>query len=119
MVEPRILFVPLRVASATNLREHWSQRHRRIRHERAVVAMVLRTTWGSIRPLSSPLTVTLTRIAPRQLDGDNLQAALKGPRDQIAAWLGCDDNDARLTWRYAQERRGVREYGVLITLTED
>jgi len=57
-----------------------------------------------------PCTVLMTRIAPRKLDDDNLRGAFKAVRDQVAAWLGVDDADPRVTWAYAQERGAVREY---------
>ena len=50
------------------------------------------------------MQITLTRIAPRTLDDDNLAAGFKATRDRVADWLGVDDGDKRLTWRYAQER---------------
>jgi len=62
-------------------------------------------------------TITLTRIAPRQLDAhDGLRSALKPVCDGVADFFGCKDNDPRLEWVYRQERGKVREYAVLITL---
>ena len=88
-----------------NWREHHFARARRTRHERANVAAAL----AKFTPPPLPCLVTLTRIGPRLLDGDNLQAAGKGVRDQVARWLGCDDNPAApVTWRYAQERTNKR-----------
>jgi len=60
-----------------------------------------------------PCTVILTRVAPSAgVDDDNLVGALKGVRDQVAAWLGVDDRHRnQVRYRYAQ-RRG--EWGVEI-----
>lgn len=49
-----------------------------------------------------PVTVTLTRLAAKKLDDDNLRRAMKPVRDEVAAWLGMDDADPRITWRYDQ-----------------
>jgi hypothetical protein len=62
-------------------------------------------------PVDPPCVVTLTRIGPKPLDGDNLQSAFKTVRDQIASLLRVDDADPRVEWRYGQ-RKG--EYGVEI-----
>lgn len=91
--------VPIATRSP-NKREHWGARARRVRTERAAVFGALR---GLDAPLALPLVVTLTRIGARRLDGDNLQGALKGVRDGVAGFLGVDDADPRITWRYAQE----------------
>jgi hypothetical protein len=60
------------------------------------------------------LEVHLTRIAPRELDDDNLRGALKSTRDGVADALGIDDRDPRVRWGYGQERGKVREYAVRV-----
>ena len=106
------LQIPMRLPSAANLREHWAAKHRRVKQERVTVGWLLRA-----RPRPTlPVTVTLTRIAPRAFDDDNLRGAFKGIRDEVARWLGVDDADPRVTWAYEQRRSGVREYHVLITV---
>lgn len=49
-----------------------------------------------------PLTVSITRVGSRSLDGDNLQSACKAVRDQIADCIGTDDRSADYTWTYHQ-----------------
>jgi hypothetical protein len=89
-----------------------------VKGERKAVALVM-TPWKH-HAWRWPVTVTLTRVAPRQLDAeDNLTAALKAVRDEVAAQLGVDDRDARVTWRYGQERGGAREHAVRIEVVED
>lgn len=61
-----------------------------------------------------PLKITITRIGPRELDGDNLQGACKHVRDGIADWLGINDRSKLLKWEYAQEKGAPKEYGVKI-----
>jgi hypothetical protein len=73
-----------------------------------------------------PVTVRLTRIAPRQLDShDGLRASLKSIVDELAILLGCrvskgghaDDSDPRVTWEFQpQQKGGVREYGVQVEI---
>jgi len=60
------------------------------------------------------IDVWLVRIAPRVLDDDNLRGALKGVRDAVADWLGRNDNDQHIHWRYAQLRGSKGEYAVTI-----
>lgn len=108
-----IATIPLRLPSASNLREHWATRARRVKHQRGVVTMFL---GGQPRP-ALPVVVTLTRIAPRPLDKhDNLTGSCKAVVDAIAAWLGIDDADPRVSWSYAQERGAVGVYGLRIRL---
>lgn len=93
--------------------EHWSKRAKRAAEQRWVVGA---TIGNRIRGLL-PCTVTLTRVAPRGLDDDNLLGALKSVRDQVAQCIGVDDRDQRIDWRYAQERGAPREYAVRIEVT--
>ena len=111
------LSLPLRLESVANLREHWGRRAARAKRERRYVALALRAQYGSPPwPVESPLRILLTRIAPRQCDGDNLQSSCKACRDAIATWLRMDDGSSLLTWAYAQRRGRVREYGVEIQI---
>jgi len=84
---------------------------------RASVAMVCRSKFGA--PPAPPLTVTITRIAPCELDDDNLAGGTaKAVRDGVSDWLGVDDRTKRsgVAWRYEQTRGRVREYGVGIRI---
>jgi hypothetical protein len=101
--------LPLRIESVANLREHYFAKARRTKAHRKAALAVL--------PCALPARVILVRIAPRALDGDNLQAAFKGFRDGIADRFGVKDNDPRLEWRYAQERGKPREYAVRVEIT--
>lgn len=114
------------LVSEANARGHTLAKARRVAQQRAVVESTLRTMGGS--PPALPAVVCVTRIAPRELDSDNLASACKAVRDAVAVWLvpveqvvrtgtlrGTrrtvgDDRDARVEWRCAQERgpHGVR-----------
>ena len=95
----------LRLVSRSNAREHWSVRHARDKRE----AGALRAAWtsaglaGWIVPL--PCSVTLARLGGKEMDGDNLQGALKAVRDAAAKLIGVDDADDRVKWRYRQDAR--------------
>tara|TARA_R110000822_G_scaffold31017_3_gene89923 strand:+ start:549 stop:860 length:312 start_codon:yes stop_codon:yes gene_type:complete len=88
--------LPIRLASTANLREHWAAKYKRTKvHKNAAIVI-------QKHPL--PCTVEIIRVGKRNLDGDNLQNACKSLRDGIAARLGVDDADPRVTWKYTQQR---------------
>lgn len=101
---------PLRIESVANKREHWSVKYRRTKRDRQAMMVVIP------RGLPVPCEVTITRIAPRRLDGDNLQSGCKAIRDAIAERLGVDDADPRVIWNYAQEKGKPKEYAVRIEI---
>jgi hypothetical protein len=111
------LVLPIRTESETNQREHWARRHRRRKAQRTTAGLVVRSLLLA-EGLGVPCRVTLTRIAPRRLDSDNLVSSLKGPRDGVADALGVDDADERVEWAYGQRRGKPREYGVQITIEQ-
>ncbi len=101
------LTLPIRTVSEANTREHWAKRAKRAQSHRQHAHTVTRV-WllGSV-PKTLPAIVTLTRLAPRTLDDDNLRGALKAVRDGVADALGVDDRDPRVSWEYAQEKHKV------------
>lgn len=100
--------LPLRIESVANKREHWSVRSRRSKaHRLAALAVPAH---------SLPCVVTLVRVAPRGLDGDNLQSGFKALRDGIADRLGVKDNDPRVEWRYDQVRGRAKEYAARVNI---
>ena len=103
--------LPLRTVSTLNVREHWSKRARRAAEHRSVAHMLVR---HQLRGVLLPVRITLTRVAPRGLDGDNAQGALKSIRDGIADALGVDDRTPLVQWMYLQKRGEPREYAVLV-----
>jgi hypothetical protein len=137
--------VPVRLESEANLREHFHAKARRAKEQRAAVTAAVIDAgatvyvqvvkpkkktgkpkpvarWGlpassaRLAPPTLPCVVTMTRIAPRLLDDDNLARSAKAVRDQLAELLAIDDRDPRVAWRCEQERGGVREYSVRIRL---
>jgi hypothetical protein len=101
----------LKLPSVANLREHWTTRANRARRCRHVAAIHAMRALPMAAPRSPvywmPCLITITRVSPRSLDGDNLQAACKALRDGIADALMVDDADPRVEWHYAQRRGGV------------
>lgn len=108
---------PMALPSVSNLREHWATRAKRVKAQReatwlgmkrgktmTLVVRALEPDSAELTP-ATPLVVTLTRVAPRQLDShDNLRAAFKAVVDAVAEYLGVDDRDPRIEWRYAQAK---------------
>ncbi len=99
--------IPIPLPSAGNLHEHWRNRQRRIKAQRAAVMLAMprpklqrERNWLE---LAGKLVVTMVRISPRKLDSDNLAFAFKGCRDQVAEQLGINDNDPCIAWHYEQE----------------
>lgn len=120
-----IAALPIRVISEANGREHWARKAARAKLHRSTarVAMnLLNPTFDRVYDRfwlyddRVKLTVTLTRIAPRVLDSDNLASGFKATRDGIADWLGIDDGSPLLTWRYAQRRGAPKEYSVEVRI---
>lgn len=94
--------IPLKTVSETNVREHWTARHRRRSQIRRAVAFILRPMIGET---SLPCIVRITRLAPSNgLDDDNLVSACKPVRDGVADALGVDDRTAAIRWQYSQAR---------------
>ena len=84
----------------------------RAKKQREAALLVCRSKFGKAPP--PPLVITITRIAPAELDTDNNVSSAKHIRDGVADWLMVNDRDKRLRWEYAQEKQGKGVYGVRI-----
>lgn len=103
-----------RTKSENNMHGHWKGQWQRSRSQRTKAYEAL--TIKAKRPdILYHAKICITRIAPRELDGDNLQGALKAIRDGVTDWLsggyklsnrkgGINDRDSRLQWEYRQEK---------------
>lgn len=109
------LVVPVRLESVANKREHWAAKSRRTKVHRSTAYWLLRAL--AAKPPGGRHAVLIVRVAPRQLDDDNLRSAAKALRDGVADWWGCDDRDPRIEWRYAQERGRPKEYAVRLEIS--
>lgn len=114
---PLVVLVPIRTVAETNEREHWSRRHKRRKAQREAVAWSLAPHQAAMVVFAKRWIVTITRVAPRPLDGhDNLRSGLKATADEVARWLGVDDGSDAVEWRYGQRRGRVREYAVEVRI---
>jgi hypothetical protein len=111
--------VPIRTKSP-NKKEHWTKTHK----QNNILKILIKSEFNKLKTKPSPpCTVTLTRIAPRQLDYDNLVSSFKGLRDIIADQLipnlppGQADGDIRLKWAYTQKKGDPKEYSVEIAFS--
>ena len=108
----------MKTESEANRHTHWRDRQRRAKEQRATAYYALRKACGQHTPMGR-YRITLTRIAPRMLDSDNLQGSLKHIRDGVADWLGIDDGSPRLQWDYGQVKGTPKTYGVQIVIAAD
>ena len=108
--------VPIRLVSEANNMDHWRVKHKRKKNIRCM----LDAFWPKDFDVVLPCSIELIRVAPRQLDFDNLVNAQKTVRDYVADKLkpnlqaGRADDDARMTWRYSQEKGKPKEYCLII-----
>lgn len=111
--------LPLVVLSESNVKEHWSKKYKRSMVQKKMIATAASLTLDKIK---LPCCITLTRIAPRKLDEDNLVNAFKSIKDYVADMIipgkapGRADGDPRLNWFYAQEKGEPKTYGVKIVI---
>jgi len=117
--------VQLRDARRAKIARTRAQRDRAYWETLAAVRRALRAA-GALRLdlndafICSGFTITLIRIAPRELDSDNLAGSCKFVRDGVAKAIGIDDGSPRLIWQYAQRRDPERanRYAVEVRLEE-
>lgn len=109
MIEVRM---NMKIVSVANMRLHWAIKAKLAKDQRTRTRMSLAAVAESSGAEMLPVTVVLTRIAPRRLDGDNLQSGFKAVRDGVADWLGVDDGNGLIDWQYAQRSGRPGEYAV-------
>lgn len=115
--------IPVRLVSLLNSREHHMARARRAKQQRSLarlqtIARLCRSPLWARVANGCYLVVTITRIAPRKLDSDNLAGSAKHVRDGIADALGIDDGSDLVTWLYAQSKGFPREYGCQVRIEQ-
>lgn len=109
MIEVRM---NMKIVSVANMRLHWAIKAKLAKDQRTRTRMSLAAVAQSSGAEILPVTVVLTRVAPRRLDGDNLQSGFKAVRDGVADWLGVDDGNGLIDWQYAQRSGRPGEYAV-------
>lgn len=83
----------------------------RSKTQRKAARMVLA---GMRLDLATRTVVRLVRVSPRELDGDNLEAALKAIRDGVADALKINDRDPRVEWLPDWEPGKAHQHAVRI-----
>jgi hypothetical protein len=126
--EPASLFVTLGVRLRSQAKNwggnNWRANYGRSRQLRGYVMHALARVDLDVllRFLGGPPNhIRFVRLAPRQLDDDNLRAVFKPARDQVCAWLGGDNtltaraNDgARSGYAFDYGQQQQRSYGLRI-----
>lgn len=113
----KVMYLKIRLWSEANMGGHWSKGYNRKNYAQNLVAQKWYTEGIDLTP---PVDVTLTRLAPRALDSDNLVTAFKAVRDRVASLLvpgkrpGRADNHPGIHWHYSQEKN--KQYQVKITI---
>ena len=94
--------IEMALPSLANCRMKWQKLMRIKNEQKKRVARALEL----VAPLPLfPVTVTITRVGPRQMDYDNLVSSIKYVRDQVAEMIEVDDGDIGYQWVYCQELR--------------
>lgn len=113
--------LPLSTVSESNRSEHWTKSSKRHKQQQFFIRALFNR---EAQDILLPCTITMTRLSPRMLDcEENLPMAFKWIKDQIGACLfpekvvvykkkngsyasnkGHTDSDARITWKYKQEK---------------
>ena len=111
-----LLILGLRLYSEANEHLHWHVKAERTKSQRDTTSFILGLT--ELNPADVvallPITVTMTRIAPRELDNDNAYSSTKHCRDSFASWIGIDDRDKRVLYVTEQRKGSPKQYGTEI-----
>ena len=108
------LSVPIHLRSESNIHDHWTKKNKR----KNAVKIALRSGLTGMERPRLPCKIILTRIAPRQLDIDNLWSSMKTPIDIFCDWIipglppGRADNDSRIEIECKQRKGKPREYAI-------
>ena len=117
----QILKIPLRVVSEANMSEHWTKKHKRKKEQKRLVTIFAK---DAVRLIKPPVTVKLTRVAPRALDQDNLVASFKHVLDVISDLIhpglapGRADGLGDISFSWHQEKGKPKEYAILVEFKE-
>jgi hypothetical protein len=105
--------LPIRTYNTANCRWHWAQKAKYAKQCRSHAFLAVRCA-GISKPPEGAFVVRLVRIGKKRMDTDGLAISFKGIRDGIAAAMGVDDGNLRITWQYEQEIG--KQYAVKITI---
>ena len=108
--------IPYKLHPIANKYEHWAVRAKRVKKEFGMIRLYLQKI-----PVL-PVKVTLTRVAPRSWDWDNMVIAFKNIRDAVCmcyfplAPSGKMDETDNFEWNYFQRKGAPNEYKIIIRL---
>jgi len=106
----------LRTRSEANTHQHWSTRYKRAKTQKKWVLWAM----AACKIYAEDYLIELTRIAPRELDYDNLVSSMKFIRDAVCDHLNPGrapgQSDRGVMCQYKQEKRAPKEYGVIIRI---
>ena len=111
--------IPMHLKSAANLREHWAVKAKRNRAQEGGV--VAHLTQHDL-PSYLPCRISLTRVAQRPLDYDNLCYAFKHIVDRLGMMIkpgtkrGRADADPNIRIDYKQAKGEKGEYAIIIEI---
>lgn len=125
--------MPIKTVSEINTTDHWGKKRARHKQQQHFTNLFFKR---AVDKISLPCQITLTRLAQRTLDEDNLLSSLKYIRDEIAACIfperivtyvskkgsivqskGRCDDDPRVVWNYAQQKS--KSYGVKVDIVKN
>jgi len=116
---PIEITIPIKIISELNVQEHWRKKYARHKKLQKIINLMFSRYRGTI---TLPCCVTLTRVAPRDLDYVNFIGSLKALQDYVADQIipglpmGRADGDPRITWKYEQEKGKPKEYACRIRI---
>lgn len=110
------IYAPIKLRSEANIKQHWAVKHKINKFNQALLKKEL----SKQKKPKLPVKISFTRVAPRQLDYDNLCYAFKNIVDFFCAWLipglaaGRADGDPQLKIEYHQRKGQPKEYAIEI-----
>lgn len=118
----RAITMPIHTVSENQYRGmHRMVKHAKTKTQRENVRLLLRQLRAVPRVVGGQpnrYEVKLVRISPGELDDDNVRGAMKAIRDEVAEWIGLDDRDPLIVWKYGQEKADRGTAGVRVEVRD-
>lgn len=111
--------LPLKTVSEANSTEHWTAKRKRHKTQQAIVRMKL---FEKNPDIKLPCLIELVRIAPRNLDYDNLVSSFKWIVDSLCDSIipglsaGRADSNPNIHIDYFQKKGKPKEYAIQIKI---
>ena len=132
---PKItLNIPVNTVSEMNCSQHWRVKAKRHKSQQYFIRLAMKP-----HKVLLPCTVTMIRLASREIDDDNLSSAFKWIRDELSECIICGDkrktyinargrvqeikgrvdSDKRIKWFYGQEKAKIKGIRIEIEFESD